>query len=308
VNNSFSVSENELGFTSVRIHYSADPDKNVTHADPEISSRATKWYDAARRSYPDPNKWAQEMEINWWVAAGTRVYPEFSESIHGVTLEGYRDRKIIYRAWDFGWHAPACLIAQIDSKDRLVLIREVIGKGETTREFAEKVIQKCSAWFPNYTLSYHDFCDPAGQQVNATSEKSETRDVEILNKLGIFPSWEHGWSRKDGRSLVHQLLLLRTDGTPSFYVNVPGCPVLIQGFLGKYVYPPKKSTGGAHDEPDEGNHPWADIHACLRYLATGLYSALGLRRASQTPVVLAAPKYHGYGSPLRGPVKRKGDD
>lgn len=291
--NSISVSENALGFTAVRLHYSADPAKDPT------TPEGQKWFTQARQTYPDPNQWAQEMEINWWVAAGTRVFPEFTESMHGIVLDGFRDRKVIYRAWDFGWHAPACLIAQIDSKDRLIVLKEIIGHENTTREFAENVIAKCAELFPYHNAGFQDFCDPAGQQVSSkANERSEVRDVEILNKLGIFPSWEYGWSRKDGRSLIHQLLVPRLDGTPSLYVNTAQCPVLLQAFLGKYVYPPKKG-GIAADEPDENNHPWADAMASLRYLCTGLYSALGLRRFAYQPVMQPQPTHHGYGSPIR---------
>lgn len=284
-----SISENAMDFTVIRLHYSADPAKDPAN------ETGLKWYEQTKRLFPDPIKWEQEFEINWWVASGTRVYPEFNESQHCLDLDGYRPRKTIYRAWDFGWHAPACLIAQIDSKDRLVVIKEVVGNQETTRDFAKKVIERCARWFPDIG-NYRDFCDPAGQMHNSTaSEKSEARDVEILQTLGIHPTWEWGWNRKDGRSLVHQLLILRTDGTPGLYVVPAHCPVLVQGFLGKYVYPPKKG-GTAHDEPDEGNHPWSDIHACLRYLCTGLYSSLGLRRPGyRAPEPEPEINYHGYG-------------
>jgi hypothetical protein len=291
--------ENELGIWAMRLHYTAAEDKNPLHPDSEKAALAQKWLDAARRIYPDPHQWAQEMEINWWVAAGTRVYPEFTESLHTKVIDGYRQHKVIYRAWDFGWHAPVCLVAQIDSQDRLIVLKEIVGKEKTTKQFAQEVIKRCAEWFSDHAAGYKDFCDPAGQKVNAgASEQSETRDVEILNVLKIYPSWEYGWSRKDGRSLVHQLLQLRVDGTPSMYVNPPGCPVLLQGFLGKYVYPPRKG-GMAHDEPDENCHPWADCHAAMRYLATGLYSALGLRRAKQPYAQRAKLNYSGYGTPIR---------
>lgn len=281
----FIAHENALGFTAVRLHYSADPSKDAD------------WAVQARRAYPDPNQWAREMEISWWVAEGTRVYPEFSEQVHCRDLS-HRPRKVIYRAWDFGYLAPACLIAQIDQQDRLMVLREVIGHEETTKLFAERVLSLCAGWYPHHVAGFQDFCDPAGQQRKSTSESSEVQDVQILNNLGVYPTWEFGWTRKHGRALVHQLLQTRLDGSPGFYVDPVGAPVLVQGFLGKYVYPPKKG-GQAHDEPDESNHPWADAHACLRYLATGLYSALGLRRVSQSPEPPREITWHGYGSPKR---------
>lgn len=286
----FSVSENAMGFKAVRIHYSASPSK-----DPATDEGA-KWYARARQMYPDENMWNQEFELNWWIAKGIRVYPQFTEALHCQPTE-FRERKVIYRAWDFGWHAPCCLIAQIDQKDRLVVHREILGHEETTKQFAERVLERCAAWWPQHTAGYQDFCDPAGQQRKSTAESSEVRDVEVLQALGIFPSWQHGWTRKHGRALVHQLLTVRSDGTPSFYMHGSQCPVLLQGFLGKYVYPGTKG-GRAHDEPDENNHPWADAHACLRYLATGLFSALGLRHQTvPMPEPLIDPTtYMGYGT------------
>ncbi len=295
----YSANTNALGIRAIRVHYSASDEKNVTHPDPAIAERANAWYEQARRIYPDPNQWAQEMEINWWMAAGTRVYPEFSESLHCVDHSSFRERKVIYRAWDFGWLAPACLIAQIDKEDRLVVLQEVVGKEQTTKDFAQDLIKRCAAWFPEHTAGFQDFCDPAGQMASShASERSEARDVDTLHAMGIHPSWEHGWSRKDGRSLVHQLLQLRVNGTPSIYINAPTCPILLQGFLGKYVYPTKKG-GTTHPEPDESAHPWADVHAALRYLVTGLYSALGLRRVKSAPAPSGPVDHHGYGTPRR---------
>jgi hypothetical protein len=294
----FTTRQNELGFTAVALHYKADPSKDYDHPDPETRKAAEEWFAEARRSFPDPNKWAQEMELNWWVSDGTRVYPQFMQTDHCGEIK-YKTRRKIYRAWDFGWITPACLIAQIDAKDRLNVLYEVVGKNQVTKDFAGDVIEFCSKIFPNHYGGFQDFCDPAGQQAKSTSEKSEVRDVEILQGLGVFPSWDYGWSRKDGRSLVHQLLTLRIDGTPSMLVSATGCPVLLQGFLGKYVFPPKKG-GTAHDEPDESNHPWADIHACLRYLATGLYTALGLIRPNYVAPTQGKPEnFTGYGTPKR---------
>ena len=281
------VRVNEMNFTAVRLHYSADPAKGA------------EWYDQMRALFADPNAWESEFEINWFITAGTRVFPEFQESLHCKSVE-LRRRKVIYRAWDFGWHAPVCVIGQIDEKDRLVLMHEVVGKEQTTREFAQQVIDRCAEWFPTHSPGFQDFCDPAGQQAQpAASERSEVRDIEVLQTFGIHPSWENGWSRKDGRSLIHQLLRARTDGTPGLYVDGQGCPTLLQGFLGKYVFPEFKD-GRARDEPDEGLHPWADSMAALRYMCTGLYSALGLRRFHYQPVIPTSKvTTHGYGTPLR---------
>ena len=292
---------NELGFASITVHYKADPDKDYDNPDPDVKAAAERWFELARRAFPDPNKWAQEMELNWWVSSGTRVFPQFTMETHTKELM-HRPRKILCRAWDFGWLTPACLIAQVDEKDRLTVLREIIGKEQTTKDFAQSVLDICVREYPSHSAGFRDFCDPAGQQASSTaSEKSEVRDVDVLKALGIYPSWDYGWSRKDGRSLIHQLLAIRLDGTPSFFLDGLRCPVLLQGFLGKYVYPAKKG-GTAHDEPDEANHPWSDAMACLRYLATGLYTALGLSRPGyHTPQAAPPNTFTGYGTPKRRP-------
>lgn len=299
------IGDNALGFTTIKLHYSASPDRDIAHPDPNVRAKAQEWLFEAKRSFADESRWQQEMEISWWTAQGRRVYPEFLEHIHAPMALLPNPRKVIHRAWDFGWITPACLIATVDNRDRLLILREIVGREETTRDFAQRVVSKCAEWYPTWSPGWQDFCDPAGQQVKSMeSERNEKRDVEVLNGLGIYPSWEYGWSRKDGRALVHQLLVLRTDNSPSIYVDPHGCPTLVRGFLGKYVFPERKD-GTARDEPEEANHPWADVHAALRYLATGLYSALGLRRFKHQPVMKPTTSpTHGYGTPVRDVRKR----
>jgi hypothetical protein len=86
-------------------------------------------------------------------------------------------------------------------------------------------------------------------------------------------------------------------------VDDSSCPTLAQAFLGRYVYPVTKD-GTTKDEPDDKTHPWADVMAAVRYLATGLQAKLGLRRyrygqgdpKSDQPTPVS---YHGYGTPIR---------
>ena len=291
-----------MGFTTCRLHYSCDPAKDVANPDPEQAEAAGKWLDQQRASLPDPNDFEREYEINFFVGVGTRVFPQFTESQHARPL-GVGRGKRMYRGWDFGWHAPACLIAQVDEKERLLILKELVGAKQTTRDFAQSVVAKCAEWFPRHTAGYEDFCDPAGQQVKSLeSEHSEKRDIEVLNGLGIFPRYEYGWSRKDGRALVHQLLQVRVDGTPSCYVDLAGCPIVGQSFLGRYVYPETRE-GKVREEPDDDTHPYADVMAALRYLVTGLHWRLGLRRMARLPDAQSGQSvqsaYTGYGTPTR---------
>ncbi len=287
--------DNALGFCVVRCHYSCDPDRSPD------TPHGAEWLEKQRRLYADPGVWEQEMELNFFVGPGPRVFPQFSSPVHNRKLDA-NTRKVIYRGWDFGWHAPVCLIAQIDQKDRLLILKEIVGAKQTTQDFASSVVKKCAEWWPYHAAGFEDYCDPAGQQVKAMeNEKGERRDVEVLNGLGIYPRYEYGWSRKDARSLVHRLLVVRGDGTPGLYVDEAGAPLTSQAFLGQYVYP-TTIDGRIKDEPDDLTHPWADVMAAVRYLTIGLQARLGLARFALATSPIGkqnASAFHGYGTPAR---------
>lgn len=313
----YSGGKNALGVYAIKWHYTAnfrhDPDhvcadeaeRLAMHPDDScdaIRQAAREWLAKQEESYPDPNDRAREMEINWAVAKGQRVFPQYTTNLHERRLEKLRHR-IVYRATDVGWHCPVTLFAQIDGQGRLAMLKECIGAKQTTREFATTLmIPKTNEWFPMHTPGFEDFCDPAANQVKSIdSEKSERRDIEVLEGLGIHPRYEWGWSRKDGRALIHQLLAVRADGTPSMYVDPAGCPVLSSCMLGKYVYP-ETQNGKLREEPNDEEHPFGDVMAALRYLVTGLHAKLALTRfkASTLAGATPSPARSGYGIARRG--------
>lgn len=295
------IRDTVMNGVSVRVHYTADPFKDPQDADPKIAAHAQEWLSKQRALYPDPNVWEQEMEINFFVGSGARVFPQFRKDLHCSECK-INHHRVVYRAWDFGWHSPVCLFAQIDKKERLLILKEIVGSQESTDQFAQRVIRRSTEWFPNHAAGFEDFCDPAGQQVKSVeSEKSERRDTEILAGLGINARYQWGWSRKDGRSLTHQLLNLRSDGAPSLYVDDSGAPLLAQAFLGRYVYKTRQD-GTVEEEPDDRTHPWSDLMAALRYMTIGLHPKLGVARFQMgraQPFVDSTDGMHGYGSPRR---------
>ena len=66
-----------LGFNILRLHYTADPDKDPT------TPAGKRWYDEARKGISDA-RWRQEHEIDYGALGGQLVFPEFEPSIHVV--------------------------------------------------------------------------------------------------------------------------------------------------------------------------------------------------------------------------------
>ncbi len=268
--------------TSVRVHYTAFPDKDPQNPVVDKAAAATKWRDSQRKKYLTQNAWDQEMEINFKVSSGKRVFPTFSEVDHILdpeNCERYRTstqplrRKKLIRAWDFGWHFPACVVAQVDLRDRLVLYGELQGRDIDIERFAQQVIDYCAKEFGDWSaVGYEDYCDPAGAQVRSImSEKNENTEIQVLARYGIHPTFSPR-PRRVGRGIIHRLLEVRDDGSPALLVTRQ-CPIIISGMLGGYAYKPKPDGMTFHEEPDDEGY-YSHTQACLRYIATNRFDTL----------------------------------
>ena len=72
-----SVRTTSLGFRVLRLHYTADPEKDPTT---ELGKR---WYDEARKGMPEA-RWRQEYELDYGALSGQLVFPTFEETVHVV--------------------------------------------------------------------------------------------------------------------------------------------------------------------------------------------------------------------------------
>jgi hypothetical protein len=71
------VRTTSLGFRVLRLHYSADPDKDPA------TEHGARWYEEARKGMPDA-RWRQEYELDYGALSGQLVFPTFEETIHVV--------------------------------------------------------------------------------------------------------------------------------------------------------------------------------------------------------------------------------
>ena len=92
--------ERDVGFLAIRLHYSADPEKDA------------EWARAARLGMPHAG-WQREMEIDFEARGGDLVYPMFDRNVHvrAMSVSGDATR---YRGMDHGMRSPTtCLWAAV---------------------------------------------------------------------------------------------------------------------------------------------------------------------------------------------------
>lgn len=287
---------NELAHSSIdkyTLHW-----KKCGHPD-----KTDEWYKGLP-SFMNADEIAQEIDINYVTSAGKAVYPEFKRDIN--TMSGYVPGPgEIIRGWDFGFHHPACVFAQIDSDGRLNVFYEVLGNdlqvndfclivryisGETMAEaHTERIKYMCAnrhvegvqdiAHLKVYsgTEIYRDYCDAAGRQL---SDKSNQTSIEILNSHGIKPGYRPA-RIDEGRNIIRKLL---KDGMLLFDLS---CVNMVKMVQGGYHYP--KDKAGNNEEPEKDGY-YDHLADALRYICHLRYSYLMnkdllISKQQQTPYV-----------------------
>ena len=232
-------------FAVVRLHYSADPEKNEA------------WKERTRRGMPTES-WEQEYEINFEQHAGQAVYPGFRREQHVKELNWNPDLSMI-RGWDFGFRHPAVVFAQMDVNDRLLLLREMLGTNILIHRFADEVLERSEEWFPD--AKWKDYCDPAGTQA---SDKSEHSSIEVLERKHMVPEYRQE-ELQAGLNTIRFHLLPREDGIPSILVD-PACSITIEGFQGGYHFPDARDGRPDSDVPEKDGY-FDHLMDAVRYVA-----------------------------------------
>lgn len=234
---------NNNGFTVVRLHYTADDNKSLL------------WADKLKKSYIS-DIWNQEQELDFTKASGKRVYPEFKSEVHIKSLQSIPYRTI-WRGWDFGYHHPACIWAQVDENGYPNILAELLGEEIVINDFAKQVKAMSTKLFPGY-----DFLDAGDPAVRAKSDKSEKTSADILRGMDIRIQTRNTLV-KDGINTIRNLLLPLPDGTSKMKID-KNCKLLIDGFLGGY-------TRDDNDEPEKDGY-YEHLFDALRYLVSVVFN------------------------------------
>ncbi len=161
----------KLGFNILRLHYTADPEK-----DPATQA-GKRWYDEARKGM-SAARWAQEFEIDYGALSGQLVFPEWDDSTHVVPCRKLEPHEwTMWMACDPHPRTPHAFVWLAVNREGEMVVpfawwpkQPQAGDPRlTVKDYAEKLklIHHHLGFEPRYMLM-----DVAGRSMNATEEHS----------------------------------------------------------------------------------------------------------------------------------------
>ena len=195
---------------------------------------------------------------------GKPVFPEYSDDLHHSETNTAPVKGIsLILGWDFGL-TPACIIAQLTPRGRLLVLDELIAERMGIKQFTSLVVK------PHLAANYSEFTigismgDPAGGQGAQTDEQT---CLGVLADEGIYTRPAPTNALIPRREAVAGFLNTMVDGMPAFRLS-NRCKTLRKGFLGGYHFR-RLQLGGVTDKhvdkPDKNkfSHP----HDALQHAA-----------------------------------------
>ena len=252
-------------FSVLRLHYTANPDKNPA------TGRGKSWFDRVREGKAQ-NQWLREYEIDFLSHVGKRVCPDFEPRIHIREIEPHPDFPI-YRGWDPGIRASACVVGQVvdyeKGRPQLRIFREYPFFEAAFQELVRRVMADCEEHYPK--KRFWDDIDIAALQ---RGQAKGAAPIDILGEFGVSP--RHMKSKPTDRAiLLNHLLVSRThEGQPCFQID-PRCHRTIAGFRGLYRFKETKD-GRSTDRIDD-----TEVVHLLDALGYMAYNNLHLRFKQQ---------------------------
>lgn len=257
-------------FVVFELHYTADERKR----DPAYRERI--------KSELPYSQYMMEYEKSWETMAGRPVYPDWSRSLHGNTVEEHPELGIpLVLGLDQGL-TPAVLVIQ-PKDDGNVILREYTAENMGAERFKEYVKGKLAIDYPQWHSLENDFIvgiDPTALNRRDTDERTYAsiwaKDFTVIPGENSF--------EKRKQSVEKELTSVRK-GRPTFRVNLMNCPVLVRGFEGEYHYPDKMFEVTPAKARPLKNFA-SNVHDALQYGLTGL-----LKRRKKHRVNPPVPKY-----------------
>lgn len=221
------------GFQILKLHYSADPEKDE------------KWAEEAKRSM-DSETWAREMELTPVGHDGNYpVFGDYKKARHeSKSLVFNPSVKTIIRGWDFGKVHPCVEYIQILGLEKNV-IGEVYGNNIYLGPFIEEVFTYSNLNFPG--ASFVDWVDATGKNERDNGLPS----IKVMQNYGLHPKWRMQDVEEGLAKIQKELVMSTSSGRPYLMINPDKCPHLAAAMRGGYQRNKKGEfiKDGTHDHP-----------------------------------------------------------
>lgn len=134
--------------------------------------------------------------------------------------------------WDFGRRRPAFVAAQRLPNSCMNYLLAELGHNENLQTFATRVLQMRTMRFPEIT-EWMEYVDPHGTQKKDTAEKSS---IDVLQQDFKLKVRYRDTLVENGIELMSKGLNTLINGRPRNMFDRNGCRILIEGYMGGYVY------------------------------------------------------------------------
>lgn len=245
------------------------------------------WLKLATRGM-DKQMIAREFYGSFAAYAGQPVWDTFEKPTHVWDLDkapmNIVEEVPVYIGWDLGYHYPAAIIAQRNSRDQWLFFKEIQGEDIDFSDFCDRVLQICNSLYkrdrveeilcmpPDAKFRYHNkslsgAVNDIGQVKITFTRKGRPPQVRLC-------PGEVGTRNNEAPRLkeVRKLWKLRGDGRPGIMIH-PGMNIFIEGCLSGYCYP----------ETGDSEQPEKTKHSHLQDAAQAIVSAYAKMTSSQLP-------------------------
>jgi len=203
------------GFQVIRLHYSADPDKDDAWAKKVASEYPTEDFD-------------REFELKPVGLKDVRpVFGDYKKQLHeGDLFWKPSIGRVLYRGWDFGKVHPAVEFMQINGLEKN-FIDEIAPDNIMEEQFVQMVLAHSNQFYRGAT--FVDWVDVSGRNEDRWGNSS----MKTLKSYGINPRGKDQLIEEGILQMCRELVLM-TNGRPYIMVNAKKCPRLAAAMRGGY--------------------------------------------------------------------------
>jgi hypothetical protein len=267
----------QAGFTVMRLHYSADRDK-----DPGTQEGA-EWLKNELRGIPGgiaSSQWRSEMEIDWETTGGELCFPQFDPYRHKIVIPPFEvpESWLLFGSFDYGYRNPSSFhVHALDYDRNIWTVWELYGAKLGYRTLARAI--KANPYFEK--LAGNPIADPSiwakNQQVIGGDENQmksiaelfaeieDDFDDEFSGPLYFAPGQRGGDATVAER--INGDLWSNLDEKPPKWRIFATCPYLIWEIsklrYAEYSSSAAETRNEREEVIDKDNHAWDDFKMFL---------------------------------------------